>query len=102
MSRSEFFTAAKIHQVFVLEHGISPDKLADAGMAKLAVVLPKVAAGEIEAQTAVADASENGLRDLREEYREQRESTVDRTFCPRCGCIPDEVLDPLRIEWEAV
>jgi hypothetical protein len=103
MSRSEFFTAAKIHEVFVLEHGIEPDRLAEAGMAKLAVVLPKVTAGEIEAETAVADASTNGLRDLRDEYREPRESTVDQTpNCPRCGCIPDEVLDPLRIKWEAV
>ena len=102
MSRSEFFTAAKIHQVFVLEHGIDPEKLAEAGMAKLAVVLPKVTAGKIEAETAVADASTNGLRDLRDEYREPRESPVDRTHgCPRCGCIPDEVLDPLRIKWEA-
>jgi hypothetical protein len=102
MSRSEFFTAAKIHEVFVLEHGIEPDRLAEAGMAKLAVVLPKVTAGEIEAETAVADASTNGLRDLRDEYREQRESPVDQTRgCPRCGCIPDEVLDPLRIKWEA-
>jgi hypothetical protein len=102
MSRSEFFTAAKIHEVFVLEHGIDPDKLAEAGMAKLAVVLPKVTAGEVEADEAVADASSNGLRDLRDEYREPRETTVDRTpSCPRCAGIPDEVLDPLRAKWEA-
>lgn len=101
MSRSEFFTAAKVWDVFVLEHGIDPDRLAEAGMAKLAVVLPKVTAGEIEAETAVDAASTNGLRDLREEYREPRESTVDRTTCPRCAGIPDEVLDPLRVKWEA-
>lgn len=99
MSRSEFFTAAKVHDVFVREHGIEPDRLADAGLAKLAVVLPKVAAGEVEVETAIDDASTQGLRDLRESYRG---STVDRTpGCARCREIPDEVLDPIRAKWEA-
>jgi len=102
MSRSEFFTAAKVHEVFVLEHGIAPDKLADAGLSKLEVVLPKVAAGEVDALAAVADATENGRRDLRERYRDQDESgRPDEKGCVRCRCIPDEVLDPLRIKWEA-
>jgi len=102
MSRSEFFTAAKVHEVFVLEHGIDPDKLADAGLSKLEVVLPKVAAGEVDALAAVADATENGRRDLRERYRDQDESgRPDEKGCVRCRCIPDEVLDPLRIKWEA-
>ena len=101
MSRSEFFTAAKIHEVFVLEHGVDPERLAEAGMAKLAVVLPKVAEGELDAEDAVDAAASNGLRDLRDEYREPRESTVDRTTCPRCAGIPDEVLEPLRVKWEA-
>lgn len=101
MSRSEFFTAAKVHEVFVLEHGIDPDRLADASLTKLDVVLPKVAAGEVEAEEALTDAATQGLRDLRDGYRGERESPGDRTpGCVRCKGIPDEAIDELRARWE--
>ena len=101
MSRSEFFTAAKVHEVFVLEHGIDPERLADASLTKLDVVLPKVAAGEVEAEEALTDAATQGLRDLRDGYRGERESPGDRTpGCVRCKGIPDEAIDELRARWE--
>ena len=100
MARSEFFLAAQIHDVFVLEHGIDPDRLAEAGMAKLGVVLPKVKEGDISVEEAVEDATSMATRDLREEYR-PNEVRSDRTpGCSRCKDIPDEVLDPLRVKWE--
>ena len=103
MSRSEFFTAAKVHEVFVLEHGIDPDRLADASLTKLDVVLPKVAAGEVDVEAALDDASTQGLKDLREEYRGGGEQSGDRTpGCARCKGIPDEALDALRARWEGV
>jgi hypothetical protein len=101
MSRSEFFTAAKVHEVFVLEHGIDPERLADASLTKLDVVLPKVAAGEVDAEEALGDAATQGLRDLRDGYRGERESPGDRTpGCVRCKGIPDEAIDELRARWE--
>jgi len=104
MSRSEFFTAAKVHEVFVLEHGIDPERLADASLTKLDVVLPKVAAGEVEAEQALGDAATQGLRDLRDGYRGEKSGRPDDRVrvCPRCSGIPDEILDPLRLEWEGV
>jgi hypothetical protein len=101
ISRSEFFAAAKVHEVFILEHGVNPDLLAKAGMTKLDVVLPKVAAGEVDVDQALSDATTQGLRDLREEYRGKQSG--DRTpGCARCKGIPDEPLDELRARWEAV
>jgi len=100
MSRSEFFTAAKVHEVFVLEHGIDPERLADASLTKLDVVLPKVAAGEVDAEEALGDAATQGLRDLRDGYR--GEQSGDRTpGCARCRGIPEEAIDELRARWEA-
>lgn len=100
LSRSECYAAAKVHEVFVLEHGINPDELAKAGINKLDVVLPKVVAGEVEAEAAVDDAVTHGIRDLREEYRGTASGRPDGQGCVRCKGIPDEAIDELRARWE--
>jgi hypothetical protein len=97
MSRSEFFLSAKIHEQFILEHGIEPARLAVASPGKLDIVLPKVSSGEVEVEKALDDVEALGIKDLRAIYRGTEENDVRNSgHCSRCEGIPDEVLDEMR------
>lgn len=97
MGRSEFFLSAKIHEQFILEHGIEPARLAVASPGKLDIVLPKVSSGEVEVEKALDDVEALGIKDLRAIYRGTEENDVRNSgHCSRCEGIPDEVLDEMR------
>lgn len=97
MSRSEFFLAAKIHEEFILEQGVEPERLAVASPSKLDVVLPKVASGEVDVEKALDDVEALGVKDLRALYRGTEEEDVRTSgHCSRCEGIPDDVLDEMR------
>lgn len=97
MSRSEFFLAAKIHETFILEAGVEPERLAVASPSKLDVVIPKVSSGEVEVEKALDDVEALGIKDLRALYRGTEEEEVRNSgHCSRCEGIPDDVLDEMR------
>lgn len=101
LSRSEFYRLVSIHERYVLEGGIDPERLAVASPNKLDIPLRAIGAGEVDAQEALDDCEALGIRDLREKYRgdgEEKERTVG---CVRCKDIPDEALDPLRARFTA-
>ena len=49
---------------------------------------------------ALGDAATQGLRDLRDGYRGEKQSGDRTPGCVRCKGIPDEAIDELRARWE--
>ena len=104
LSRTTFFDLAAIYERYVKIGGAAPTELQVAGVSKLSIPLPALAAGEVDVEEALRDCEELGRRDLRAKYRgeEDDEKESGRPDCPRCHGIPDQVLDELRRRYEAL
>lgn len=89
---SSFHEYADIWKRYVLEGGIEPGRLLEAGRGKLAVPLPALKRGEVAAEEALEDAVALGAQDLRVKYRGEPEPVAPVHDCPRCRGLSDEQL----------
>ena len=94
LSRTVFYDLANIHQRYVLEGGISQERLIEGEHSKLTVALPAIAAGKVSADEAADDAATLGWRDMREKYRDLMATEApepgdpgpeEPSICETCG-----------------
>jgi hypothetical protein len=69
LRRSAFYDLAAIYRTYVVEGGITPERLLAADHSKLAVAVPALSAGKVEIDEAIADAEALPWRDMREKYK---------------------------------
>lgn len=70
LRRSTFFGLANIYRRYVVEGGLSEERLGGAESSKLGLALPAIAAGKVTAEEAANDAEALGWRDMKEKYRD--------------------------------
>lgn len=78
------------YRALCVDRDVPVEALADVSPSKALVVLPAVARGEVELDTALSDARALSRSDLRVQYRQDREGRVappDMEICPACGQI---------------
>lgn len=89
LKRAQAYLLVEAWQQLVIDRDIQPDRLAAADVSKVAVVLPALKRGEIDADGALADCEALSRSDLIERYRGRLDDHLDasreRTICPSCG-----------------
>jgi hypothetical protein len=70
LSKTVFYDLANIHQRYVLEGGVSQERLTEGEHSKLTIPLRALAAAKVSANEAADDAAALGWRDLRAKYRD--------------------------------
>lgn len=87
LTRREFFRAAAIHEAYVVEAGVDPDVLELAPASKFEVAIPGILDPMRPNDEVISHVVNNGIRDLRIEYRGAEESAPDAPSarCETCG-----------------
>jgi hypothetical protein len=103
-SRTQYFRYVGVWQKYALDRKVDPQRLQQVDLTKAEVVLPALKAGDVTADTALADIEALGWRDLREKYVTKAKSSpsagTDSATTPTdtSGSKPGEQPEPE--DWE--
>jgi hypothetical protein len=68
MTRATYFRMVKCHRFLIEQKKLPPARVAELELSKVEIVLPKLRAGSVKMDDALADVQHLGARDLREKY----------------------------------
>jgi hypothetical protein len=68
MTRATYFRMVKCHRFLIEQKKLAPARVAELELSKVEIVLPKLKAGSVKMDDALADVQHLGARDLREKY----------------------------------